>query len=111
MPFALVQVWWESESEPGWGVTQRPDGYSIHLSAEARERYLHRRAPSGRRKVPSYYAAPRGEPYLVELSAEDYAALRAHPDPDGMRVHAQPPEPFRLTEAWAAAQTSPGAAR
>lgn len=76
MPVVIVQKW--EESERGWGT--RPDGYSIHKSAEDLRRYLadewaaeKKRNPSG--VVPDEYSRVCGTPYEAEVDAETYASI------------------------------------
>ena len=37
---AIRQDWREHEYEPGWGVSDRPDGFSLHISKDALESYV-----------------------------------------------------------------------
>lgn len=91
---ALCQVW--TESEKGWG--QRPDGYSLHLTKEAHERYV--RENWGNRDhskgVPDEYSRPEGEPFLVEITPEQNAKLRGATN--GIRLHGEVPARYVPTE-------------
>lgn len=40
MPLIIKETWTETEYEPGWGVTARPDGTSYHLSAFDRKEFI-----------------------------------------------------------------------
>ena len=89
MPHIVVQEWEESEREPGWGVTVRPDGYSLHANFEGCSRFRaefreRQRARLGE-EVPSSYRREAGEPFTIKVSErimqEVRAALR---DKDGV---------------------------
>jgi hypothetical protein len=61
------QLW--EESEKGWGV--RPDGYSLHLTADDAKAFVEaywkeqkKRSP----EVPDEYSRPCGEPYVTEVN-------------------------------------------
>lgn len=75
-PRTVICQKWE-ESEQGWGV--RPDGYSLHPSLEASERYIKEYwdcMPDG---VPSKYFRPSGLPYECKVDEETYMAVCASP--------------------------------
>ena len=59
----VVQKW--EESERGWGT--RPDGYSIHPSEEARERYVKAYWAKMPDEVQDEYSRPKGTPYTAEV--------------------------------------------
>jgi hypothetical protein len=80
MKTAWCQQW--EESERGWGV--RPDGYSLHPSREAAERFLQKfaadRAKESREnggQVPDEYTRPSGEMYECFVSDKIHAVLVA----------------------------------
>ncbi len=73
MKALLCQKW--SEYERGWG--NRPDGYSLHLSAKDLKEFVAEywaRMPDG---VPSEYSAPDGTSYACEVDAVTYAEVAA----------------------------------
>lgn len=59
----VYQTW--VESERGWGT--RPDGYSIHLSLDDRDRFIQEYWDSLPDEVPDEYSLPYGDakPYSV----------------------------------------------
>ncbi len=64
---AYIQTWTESESN--WG--QRPDGYSLHLSAEHAKQYVddyNRRQPAG--PAPYEYSFADGEVVAIEATPD-----------------------------------------
>lgn len=78
MPTVICQRWEESESEPGWGVTVRDDGYSLHLTEEDHVAFIKAywsKQPKG--PAPDFYTRESGEPYLVNLRSNSklYQAL------------------------------------
>jgi hypothetical protein len=81
----IKQSWLESEI--GWGT--RPDGYSLHLSDQDREKFIEEywnRMPS---EVPDEYSRPTGNPKLQtvpELTWKDLLNARARGD-FGIRVY------------------------
>lgn len=68
---------WE-ESERGWGT--RPDGFSLHVSREAMEKFIRDiYAPrKGAVAIPDEYDRPDGTPYEVGVSDDVYADLVAN---------------------------------
>lgn len=69
----LCQKW--EESERGWGT--RPDGYSLHLTDEARRKYIEdywKRMPD---YTPDEYSRPSGTAYWAEVSAEVFNKVKA----------------------------------
>jgi len=86
MKTAFCQQW--EESEAGWGT--RPDGYSLHASKEAAERFLKNYAAeqqaeyrkSGGR-VPHEYSRPSGTMYECKVSDNIHAVLEASTE-DGL---------------------------
>lgn len=73
----LVCQKWE-ESERDWGV--RPDGYSLHPSEEARERFIKGYWDRMPDEVPDEYSRPSGSPYLCEVDDEEtYYSVCANP--------------------------------
>ena len=63
---------WE-ESERGWGT--RPDGYSLHLTAEDLKRYIKEYWMEMPDAVPDEYSLPDGNSYLTLVKEEVYAEL------------------------------------
>lgn len=59
---------WE-ESERGWGV--KPDGYSLHPSLEALERYHDKYVRSLPDEVPDEYSRKSGDPFICEIYTDD----------------------------------------
>ena len=72
----LRQEWLESER--GWGI--RPDGFSLHVSREALEKYLKRDQEEKNQTygVPDEYSRPDGHPYGVDVNTEVYDAIEAN---------------------------------
>ena len=66
---SLIYVGWE-ESERGWGT--RPDGCSLHLSAEDYQTFFKEYAAKQPRYVPDEYSRPAGEPIPVKVTPEVY---------------------------------------
>jgi hypothetical protein len=98
----ICQLWTESEKEDSWGVTQRPDGYSLHSSAGEHLAHVHlhwsSRDTRPEAPVPALYSFPDGHPYLARVPEElyervvKYKSLRfSNSTQSGRR---QPPHPF-----------------
>lgn len=91
----ICQVWYSSEKEPGWGVTQRPDGYSLHKNRDEWRAYM--TANWGNRdrsaQVPAIYSAPHGSPYVAEVVGAVYIRVLAEGSIRVMpgRLRADPP--------------------
>ena len=67
----VCQLW--AERERGWGV--RPDGYSLHLTADHLRRYVSAYWSRMPDTPPDEYECPSGESYLVLVSADVMAKL------------------------------------
>ena len=96
MPVVICQRWEESESEPGWGVTVRDDGFSLHLTEEDRIAFIKAywaKQPKG--SAPSYYTRESGNPYKVNLRSDSklYKALLASKK-KGIRETGKAPKGF-----------------
>jgi len=100
----ICQVWYETEKEPGWGVTRRADGYSLHRNSDEWEVYRaeHWGNRDRSKEVPDIYSAPHSPPYIAEVSPAVYKqvlqqrSVRVHPG----RTQANPP-PKKPHEEWA----------
>jgi len=85
----LLQQWEESEREEGWGVTVRPDGFSVHRTPAAWEAYMQAYwdvmpdKTDGR--APDIYARESGEPIAVKVASSHPLAL-ALADQDSRRL-------------------------
>lgn len=68
----VVQEW--EESERGWGV--RPDGYTLHLSEDDRQKYCKQfwdRQPKG--PAPDEYSRECGSPFPLDITESSYKKL------------------------------------
>lgn len=80
----VVQKW--EESERGWGC--RPDGWTMHLTMEARDAYVVLYAKrqdaqfksQGGHGVPDEYTRPSGTPYPMDVDEETYNKIAAAED-------------------------------
>ena len=80
----IRQPWWEHEYEPDWGVSDRPYGYSLHLTAEHHEKFMakiERDAPKRRRNAcsPDGYCLdcfPNGPMKRVSVNEATYRKLK-----------------------------------
>lgn len=72
----LCQLW--DESERGWGI--RPDGYSLHLDRDSRQRYIDSYWSRMPKSVPDEYSRPDGDPYWCMVSQEVYDEICASPN-------------------------------
>lgn len=70
MPEVICQLWEESEREPGWGVTIRPDGFSLHKSREHLDAFLKAHWANYPKEVPDFYIRPCGTPFLAKLRSD-----------------------------------------
>jgi hypothetical protein len=61
MPEVICQRWEESESEPGWGVTVRDSGFSLHLDDESRKAFIKQYWADMPKNIPASYDRPSGE--------------------------------------------------
>lgn len=73
-PHPVVRQDW-MESERGWG--QRPDGYSLHRTAEDCKRFIKEywsRMPPRDQfgNPPDEYSFPSGEPFVVDVDQKTY---------------------------------------
>jgi hypothetical protein len=79
--YVLVQEW--EESEAGWGV--RPDGYTMHATKAAMDRYVAaywaRMPPrDAKGRPPDCYSRESGKPYMVRVAEEIYQRVLAAGD-------------------------------
>lgn len=74
---------WE-ESERGWGV--RPDGFTLHLTTQARDAYVkhYNETYNNLPSAPDEYTRVSGEPKMVEVSEKIYRKLVKHKDKNGL---------------------------
>lgn len=86
----IVQKW--EESERNWGV--RPDGYSLHLTAEDKEAFVAEYWSKMPKMVPDEYSRPSGKPYDAEVGAEIFAEVQN--SKNGIRKFDRPPSPYCL---------------
>lgn len=72
----LVQEW--EESERGWGT--RPDGYSVHLSHEDRDKYVsgYNETFNNLDEAPDEYTRVSGDPYVGVVPAVVFHTLQAN---------------------------------
>jgi hypothetical protein len=68
----LLQPWTESESEPGFGVTQRNDGFSLHKTLEDRQKFIDDYCKDRKGPTPSIYDFPQGHAYEVRVPTALY---------------------------------------
>lgn len=88
----VLQKWMETEYEPGWGRSDRPDGESLHLNKadhatycdESKEREKRNAAAlvESAKTTPalvgySCTARPAGEPTVVDVDDELYEKVKA----------------------------------
>jgi hypothetical protein len=96
MPEVICQEWEESENEPGWGVTVRPDGFSLHKSEEDRQAFIKAywdKCPSG--PAPASYSRPSGQPYFVNLRSNSKLYQALLKSRKGVRQDGKPPAGYR----------------
>lgn len=96
MPTMICQKWEESENEPGWGVTVRSDGFSLHSTEADRVAFIKEywdKMPKG--PAPSCYSRPDGEPYFVQLEVMDELHLELIKSKNGIRRFDKAPKGFR----------------
>lgn len=67
----LRQDWLESER--GWGI--RPDGYSLHVNEEDRDRFVEEYWARMPDEVPESYSRPDGSAYPHEVDLRTYAEV------------------------------------
>ena len=79
MPKVIYQHW--IESERGWG--QRPDGFSLHISEEARIRYIKEYEDTLPTEVPDIYDRPAGRPVEIEISDDVFNSFFTGKETDG----------------------------
>ena len=96
MPTVVCQRWEESESEPGWGVTVRDDGFSLHRTEADRVAFIKAYWAEMPDATPSYYTRPSGEPYSVDLRSDNklYKKLMGARK-KGIRESGKAPEGYR----------------
>lgn len=105
MPRLICQEW--EESERGWGV--RPEGYSLHISADEalafisefmnwQRKYFEDRGVDG---VPDEYERPAGPFYECEVSQEMYEEVLRHGSLRRYRHDGDLPEPVQNTVSTA----------
>lgn len=76
----IAQKW--EESELGWGT--RPDGFSIHLSEEDRQKFVQNYWADMPQKLPDTYSRPVG--VAKEISVESELLLRVRESKNGIFV-------------------------
>jgi hypothetical protein len=78
----LGQDW--VERERGWGM--RPDGFTLHLTAEARNAYIkwYNETFNNLPYAPDEYTKAEGEAKLVQVSEKIYKKLLKHKDKHGL---------------------------
>jgi len=84
--FSVVVQLWE-ESERGWGT--RPDGYSLHLTEEARKSYIEDYWASMPDEVPDEYSRPCGSPYVASVNEKTFIKVKA--SKNGIGLSRNPP--------------------
>lgn len=99
MATVICQKWEESENEPGWGVTVRDDGFSIHLTEADRIAFINQywkalKAENGN-KVPASYIRPNGEPYMVNLRSSSKVYQKLLKTQVGLYQSEKAPEGYR----------------
>lgn len=62
------QKWWETEYEPDWGRSDRPDGESFHLTEADRAAYCAERAEEEKRNAAKTFEKAKTTPALVGYS-------------------------------------------
>ena len=77
----LVQKW--EESERGWGT--RPDGFSLHLSLDALQRYVIGELKKITDPAPDEYSKPDGTSYVAGVS--EAVVQQITEAGDGLRVY------------------------
>lgn len=95
MATVICQRWEESESEPGWGVTVRDDGYSLHLTEEGRVAFIKAywsKQPKG--PTPSFYTRESGSPYKVNLRSNSKLYKELLASNNGIRQSEKAPKGF-----------------
>ena len=80
----MVQLW--EESERGWGT--RPDGYSLHLTEEARKSYIEDYWASMPDEVPDEYSRPCGSPYVASVNEKTFIKVSANKN--GIKLNGNP---------------------
>jgi len=88
----VAQAW--VEFERGWG--QRPDGFSLHLSDGARQRFIEQYNKGLPAEVPDEYSRPDGSPFVILVSEDDFAPVYDVKESDGRWTSALP-EHRRMT--------------
>lgn len=69
----VVQKWEESES--GWGT--RPDGYTLHCTADDMNAFVQAYWDRMPNRVPEVYSRPDGQPYIAWVDEELYEKVKA----------------------------------
>ncbi|MBR9700242.1 hypothetical protein GOV11_00040 [Candidatus Woesearchaeota archaeon] len=69
----IIYLSWE-ESERGWGV--RPDGCSLHLTAEDAEKYVDNYRDGMPREAPREYMCPSGNPIVAGAAPDLYKRVK-----------------------------------
>ncbi len=72
MKKVIKQRWMESELH--WGI--RPDGYSLHLTADDLEKYINEYWKSMPKEVPNEYSRPEGNSIIVEVNEKIYKKIQ-----------------------------------
>jgi hypothetical protein len=81
----IVQKW--EESEAGWGA--RPDGYSLHLTEDARKAFVSEYWAGMPKEVQADYSRTDGTPYKAEVDSETFEKVKA--GKNGIRCSGNPP--------------------
>jgi len=95
MPTVICQKWEESENEPGWGVSVRDDGFSLHNTEADRVAFIKEYWVKMPKKTPDYYTRPSGEPYFVQFDVMDQLYLDLIKVKNGIRSFDKAPKGFR----------------
>jgi len=72
----LCQKWEESEYEPGWGVSVRPDGCSLHTSENELSKYVKKYWDSMPDETPDIYSRPDGDGVWCEVSLDFFREVK-----------------------------------
>lgn len=77
-PAVWCQDW--VESERGWRTS--PDGYTLHLTEEDRDKFVrgYNRTFNNKEEVPSIYTRAEGPPRLIKITLEQLEILRSQKD-------------------------------
>jgi (p)ppGpp synthase/HD superfamily hydrolase len=76
----VCQKWEESEYEEGWGVSVRPDGYSLHLSLGDAEKFIKKYWDGMPNATPDCYDRPSGTPYSCSVDEKTFEEVKQSTD-------------------------------